>query len=43
MIKDMEEGKQADQIVRYSSILPYPHMAEHCPTMTPDFYRPDGC
>ncbi len=27
----------------YSTIEPYAHMAERCPTMAPDFYRPDGC
>lgn len=27
----------------YASIEPYAHMCERCPTMAPDFFRPDGC
>lgn len=27
----------------YATIAYYPHMAENCPTMAPDFFRPDGC
>lgn len=27
----------------YSTVEPYPHMAEHCPTINPDYFRPDGC
>jgi hypothetical protein len=27
----------------YSSITPYSHMAENCPTIAPDLYRPQGC
>ena len=27
----------------YSTIKPYSHMAENCPTIAPDYYRPDGC
>jgi hypothetical protein len=27
----------------YSSIKLYDHMAEHCPSVAPDYFRPDGC
>ena len=27
----------------YSTIAPYDHMNEHCPTIAPEYYRPDGC
>lgn len=27
----------------YSTIEPYPHMAEKCPTIAPTYFRPDGC
>jgi len=27
----------------YSTIDPYANMAEHCPTIAPDYFRPDGC
>lgn len=27
----------------YSSITPYPNMAEHCPSIGPEYFRPDGC
>lgn len=27
----------------YSTIKPYSHMAERCPTAAPDYFRPDGC
>jgi len=36
-------GSHLMELPKYASIEPYPHMAESCPTMTPDFYRPDGC
>ena len=36
-------GKFLMEMPGYATIEPYPHMAEHCPTMTPDFWRPDGC
>lgn len=26
-----------------STITPYAHMNEHCPSMLPDFFRPEGC
>lgn len=27
----------------YSTVEPYSHMAEHCPSQAPDYFRPDGC
>lgn len=27
----------------YSSVKPYAHMAEHCPSIAPTYDRPDGC
>ena len=27
----------------WSSITPYDHMAERCPSQAPDYFRPDGC
>lgn len=27
----------------YSTIVPYDHMDEHCPSAAPDFYRTPGC
>jgi len=27
----------------YSTIKPYGSMAEHCPSVAPDYIRPDGC
>jgi len=27
----------------YSHIPIYAHMAEHCPSINPDYYRPEGC
>lgn len=27
----------------YSTVEPYEHMAEHCPTINPEYFRPDGC
>jgi len=36
-------GSHLMELPGYSTIAYYPHMAEHCPTMTPDFFRPDGC
>jgi hypothetical protein len=27
----------------YSSIKPYANMAEKCPSLAPDYFRPDGC
>jgi len=36
-------GHYLMEMPKYATIEQYPHMAEHCPTMTPDFWRPDGC
>ena len=36
-------GKYRMTFPGYSTIEPYEHMAEHCPTMAPDYFRPDGC
>lgn len=36
-------GNKLMELPNYATIEPYPHMAERCPTMTPDFLRPDGC
>lgn len=27
----------------YSTITPYEHMDEHCPSVGPAYFRPDGC
>ena len=27
----------------YSTVDPYPHMSEHCPSQAPDYYRPGDC
>ena len=27
----------------YSTISPYSHMAETCPSQAPDYFRPNGC
>ena len=27
----------------YSTIQPYEHMAERCPSVGPNYFRPDGC
>ncbi len=34
---------RVDVTKELSTIKPYAHMNEHCPTMLPDFFRPDGC
>jgi len=37
-------GKYQMDITRdYSLIKPYPHMNESCPSINPDYIRPDGC
>jgi hypothetical protein len=36
-------GRYLMDLPGYASIEPYPHMAERCPTVAPDFIRPDGC
>ena len=27
----------------WSTVKPYSHMMEHCPTTAPDYFRPEGC
>ena len=36
-------GEYLMEMPGYSTVEPYAHMAEHCPTMLPDFARPYGC
>ncbi len=36
-------GTYLMELPGYATIQPYPQMAERCPTMIPDFFRPDGC
>eukprot|EP00850_Spirogloea_muscicola_P018116 SM000162S02394 [mRNA] locus=s162:280670:283014:- [translate_table: standard] len=36
-------GKWRMDLPGYNSIHPYPHMAERCPSMPPDYYRPSHC
>jgi len=36
-------GKYKMTFPGYSTIEPYPHMAENCPTIAPEYVRPDGC
>lgn len=36
-------GKYRMTLPGYSTISPYAHMAEDCPTIAPDFLRPDHC
>ena len=36
-------GSWLMEMPHYATIEPYPHMAEHCPTVGPDFPRPYGC
>lgn len=36
-------GSYLMELPHYSTIEPYAHMAEHCPTVLPDFPRPDRC
>jgi hypothetical protein len=36
-------GSHLMELPHYSTIEPYAHMAEHCPTVLPDFKRPDRC
>ncbi len=36
-------GKYRMSYPGYSTIEPYEHMAEHCPTISPTYDRPDGC
>ena len=36
-------GKYRMTFPGFSSIKPYPNMNEHCPSVAPEFFRPDGC
>ncbi|CDW80089.1 UNKNOWN [Stylonychia lemnae] len=36
-------GKYRMTLPGYSTITPYEHMDEKCPSIAPDFVRPDGC
>jgi len=36
-------GKYQVTLPGYSTIDPYSHMNENCPSIAPDFIRPDGC
>ncbi len=36
-------GQWKMELPGYSTIEPYTHMAEHCPSIAPDYFRPDGC
>ncbi|KAL8226482.1 hypothetical protein R6Q57_016314 [Mikania cordata] len=36
-------GKYRMELPGYNTIEPYPHMAENCPSMPPDYYRPTYC
>ena len=36
-------GSWKMDLPEYSSVRPYSHMAEKCPTMAPDYFRPEGC
>ena len=36
-------GSWLMELPQYATVEPYAHMAEHCPTVLPDFPRPFGC
>jgi len=36
-------GKYRMKFPKYSTIEPYDHMMETCPSVAPDYYRPDFC
>jgi len=36
-------GKYRMTLPGYSTIEPYEHMSESCPSIAPVYYRPDGC
>jgi hypothetical protein len=36
-------GKYRMTLPGYSTIAPYEHMAERCPTVGPEYVRPEGC
>jgi len=36
-------GKYRMKFPNYSTIAPYAHMNENCPTVAPEYFRPEGC
>jgi hypothetical protein len=36
-------GKYRMLLPQYNSITPYDHMAENCPSIAPEYFRPDKC
>ncbi len=36
-------GKYRMTFPGFATIEPYPHMCENCPTVAPEYLRPDGC
>ncbi|XP_019193101.1 PREDICTED: uncharacterized protein LOC109187368 [Ipomoea nil] len=36
-------GKYRMELPGYNSMEPYAHMNERCPSMPPEYYRPEGC
>lgn len=36
-------GKYRQELPKFNTIAPYSHMNERCPSIAPEFYRPDGC
>jgi hypothetical protein len=36
-------GKYRMLYPQYSSVAPYEHMNEHCPSISPDYLRVEGC
>lgn len=36
-------GKYRMELPKYNSIKPYPHMSERCPSLPPNYLRPDKC
>lgn len=36
-------GKYRMVLPDYGTLAPYEHMAEHCPSVAPEYFRPDGC
>lgn len=37
------KGKWKQVLPGYNTVDPYDHMFEKCPSVAPDFYRPEGC
>lgn len=36
-------GKYRMELPEYNTMEPYAHMNERCPSMPPEYYRPEGC